>query len=124
MRSFSILLPVPDPLVIKQNCQLIFNNHSRHWDKGHQRAVSLLFWWAGCRASWCAVALILFFSISEQGQGHMYCLGGGGKTLTVQEVDHQLVGAHHDGGVGDLSYQVGGEATVQGAVTLLFGHCS
>lgn len=34
----------------------------------------------------------------------MYCLEGRGKTLTVQEVDHQLVGAHHDGRVGDLSY--------------------
>lgn len=46
-----------------------------------------------------------------------------GRLLTVQEVDHQLVGAHHDGGVGNLAYQVGGEAAVQGAVALLFGHC-
>lgn len=43
--------------------------------------------------------------------------------LTTQEVDSQLVGAHHDGGVRDLPDQVGGEAAVQGSVALLFGHC-
>lgn len=44
--------------------------------------------------------------------------------LTAEQVDHHFIGAHHDGGVGDLSDQVGGEAAVQGAVALLFGHCS
>lgn len=44
--------------------------------------------------------------------------------LTAQEVDHQLIGAHHDGGVGDLSHQVGGEPAVQGRVALLSGHCA
>lgn len=47
--------------------------------------------------------------------------GSGGLGLTVQEVDHQLVGAHHDGGVGDLAHQVGSEAAVQRPVALLFG---
>lgn len=64
-----------------------------------------------------------FFSIIRTGAGLHIQSKRWGKTLTVQEVDHQLVGAHHDGGVGDLSYQVGGEAAVQGAVALLFGHC-
>lgn len=50
--------------------------------------------------------------------------GGCGGVLTTQEVDYQLIGAHHDGGVGDLPDQVGGEAAVQGPVALLFGHCS
>ena len=49
---------------------------------------------------------------------------GGGEALTVQEVDHQLVGGDDDGCVGDLSHQVGGEAAVQRAVPLLSGHCS
>lgn len=74
-------------------------------------------------ASWCAVAPILFLHLRTGAGLHVLSKWGGG-TLTVQEVDHQLVGAHHDGGVGDLSYQVGCEATVQGAVALLFGHCS
>lgn len=43
--------------------------------------------------------------------------------LSIQEVDHQLIGAHHDGGVGNLAYQVGGEATVQSTEPLLFGDC-
>lgn len=47
----------------------------------------------------------------------------GGGDLSIQEVDHQLIGTHHDGGVGNLAYQVGGEATVQSAEALLFGHC-
>lgn len=69
------------------------------------------------------VQLLFLFSPSPiKGRVYMYSLKRG-KTLTVQEVDHQLVGAHHDGGVGDLSYQVGGEAAVKGAVALLFGHC-
>lgn len=42
--------------------------------------------------------------------------------LTIEEVDHQLVGAHHDGGVGDLAHQVCGEAAVQRAVALLPDH--
>ena len=28
--------------------------------------------------------------------------------LTTKQVDHHFIGAHHDGGVGDLSDQVGG----------------
>lgn len=27
-----------------------------------------------------------------------------GGALTIQEVDHKLIGAHHDGGVGDLPH--------------------
>lgn len=60
------------------------------------------------------------FSISQR--GHPSCLSCR-KTLTVQEVDHQLVGAHHDRCVGDLADQMCGETPVQGAVALFFGHC-
>ena len=48
--------------------------------------------------------------------------GGRCCCLTAEEVDHQLVGAHHDGGVGDLPHQVGGEAAVQRTEALLPGH--
>lgn len=41
--------------------------------------------------------------------------------LAAKQVDHHLVGAHHDGSVGDLPDQVGGEATVQRPVALLSG---
>lgn len=70
---------------------------------------------------------VLFSSNGGGGgeKGYIKCLKGerGGRTLTVQEVDNQLVGAHHDGCVGYLAYQVGGEAAVQGAKALLFGNC-
>lgn len=67
-------------------------------------------------ASWCAGALGLLSPKEEGG-------GWGGEALTIQEVDYQLVGAHHDARVGYLAYQVGGETAVQGAEALLFGHC-
>lgn len=41
--------------------------------------------------------------------------------LAAEQVDHHLVGAHHDGSVGDLPDQVGGEATIQCPVALLSG---
>lgn len=46
----------------------------------------------------------------------------GNPRLTVEQVDHQLIGAHHDGGVGDLPDQVCGQAAVQGPVALLSEH--
>lgn len=66
---------------------------------------------AGVQVLW-----VSFLQIEEGG-------GWGGEALTVQEVDYQLVGAHHDARVGYLAYQVGGETAVQGAEALLFGHC-
>lgn len=46
-------------------------------------------------------------------------VGGG---LAVEQVDHQFVSGHHDGGVGDLADEVCGEAAVQRPVALLPGH--
>lgn len=43
--------------------------------------------------------------------------------LRAEQIDHKLVGAHHDGGVGDLSDKVRGQATVQCPVSLLSGNC-
>lgn len=47
----------------------------------------------------------------------------GWTVLSVEQVDHQLIGAHHDGGVGDLPDQVGEEAPVKRPVALLPGDC-
>lgn len=47
---------------------------------------------------------------------------GVGQRLAVKQVDDQFVGGHHDGRVGDLAHQVGGEAAVQRAVALLPRH--
>lgn len=63
------------------------------------------------------------FSTLNKGWNTRMSSSKGANTLTVQDVDHHLVGAHHDGGVGDLSYQVGGEAAVQSTKSLLFGNC-
>lgn len=68
---------------------------------------------------------VLWLSFLQTGAGlHKVSQRRGGReTLTVQEVDYQLVGAHHDGCVGYLAYQVGSETAVQGAKALLFGNC-
>lgn len=42
--------------------------------------------------------------------------------LTAEHVDHHFIGTHHDGGVGNLSDEVGGEAAVQRPVSLLPGY--
>lgn len=42
--------------------------------------------------------------------------------LTIEQVDHQLIGAHHNSSVRDLSDQVSSEASVQCSVTLLPDH--
>lgn len=49
--------------------------------------------------------------------------GGVPAGLTAEQIDHHLVGAHHDGRVGDLPDEVGGEAAVQRPVPLLSGYC-
>lgn len=49
--------------------------------------------------------------------------GGVPAGLTAEQIDHHLVGAHHDGRVGDLPDEVGGEAAVQRPVTLLSVYC-
>lgn len=45
-----------------------------------------------------------------------------GLKLVAQKVNDELVGGHHDGCVGDLTHQVGGEPTVQCFKPLLPGH--
>lgn len=62
-----------------------------------------------------------FSSSFKLGLGYTNCLKAE-RALTVEKVDHKFIGAHRDGGVRDLSYEVGGEPAVQGTVALLFGH--
>lgn len=55
---------------------------------------------------------------------HLSCLssqqeGDAHGELTAEQIDHHLIGTHHDGSVGDLSDEVGGEAAVQRPVSLL-----
>lgn len=42
--------------------------------------------------------------------------------LAIEQVDHQLVGAHHDGRVGNLADEVGGKASIQRPVPFLSNH--
>lgn len=68
------------------------------------------------------IELLCFHLKSEPGMEE-HGLEEAGAGLAAEQVDHHLVGAHHDGGVGDLSDQVGGEATVQCPVALLPRDC-
>ena len=45
--------------------------------------------------------------------------GPGLAKVLLQQVDRQLVGGHHDGGVGDLSDELRGEALVEAPAALL-----
>lgn len=49
--------------------------------------------------------------------------GGVRVALTAEQVDHHFICTHHDGGVGNLSDEVGGEAAVQRPVSFLPGYC-
>lgn len=104
------------PLVVKQNSKAFFSETKTEVLSppiSIKRTVS--------SANQCAGAPVFFYPFLIRGRAHINFLRG--EILTVQEVDHQLIGAHHDGGVGNLAYQVGGEAAIQGTVALLSGYC-
>lgn len=75
---------------------------------------------------WCSVCVLLWVLV-----GHMLHVELGGimeliKTVSVlgQQVHYCLVGAHHDGRVGDLTHQLSGQPTINATNTFLVSHCA
>lgn len=89
-------------------------------------SLSFSFFWSSsftfCPSASRSSSILLSFENNKTRDGGARRVGGVGE-LAAEQVDHHLVGAHHDGSVGDLPDQVGGEATVQRPVALLPGDC-
>lgn len=48
--------------------------------------------------------------------------GTSSQSLTFEQVDDELVGAHHDGRIGDLSDQMCGKSSVKSSIAFLSKH--